>query len=274
MVEDGSIDIENIEDEGLAPGKIIVYRNGAKEPKFLNPGIIPAELEKEETLLLSEINNMCCVSDITTSSSIPSNISSGSALSLLINQDESRLSLTASNIKNMLNALGYMLLNFYKHFATNIRLNKLIDTNGNLEVHYWSKSDITGDIIIETNNELEENTNQKRALILDLYSKGLLCDNDGKISYNNKLKILELFGLKNYNTFDDTDELHRQRAIKENNNLIKLEEPLSIDNHEIHITEHTKYIISADEKQSFNKEEINNLINHINQHKKILKEKQ
>lgn len=33
FVEDGSIDIDNLEVEGLAPGKILVYRNGATPPK-------------------------------------------------------------------------------------------------------------------------------------------------------------------------------------------------------------------------------------------------
>lgn len=32
-VEDGSVDIDNLEEEGLAPGKILVYRQGANTPK-------------------------------------------------------------------------------------------------------------------------------------------------------------------------------------------------------------------------------------------------
>ena len=272
MVEDGSIDIDNIEDEGLAPGKIIVYRNGAKEPKFLDPGNIPTELEKEESSLLTEINNLCCVSDITTNSSIPGNISSGSALSLLINQDESRLSLSASNIKNVLKSLGFMILTFYKEYATNIRLSKLIDSSGNLEIHYWSKSDLLGDITIDIDNELEESIDEKRKIILELYTKGLLTDERGKINYNNRMKILELFGLNNYDSFDDIDELHKQKAIKENTNIINLDEPISLDNHQIHINEHTKYIISSTDKSKETKDKIKSLIEHINKHKIFLKE--
>lgn len=36
-VEDGSIDIDAFEEEGLAPGKILVYRQGAQLPVVLNP---------------------------------------------------------------------------------------------------------------------------------------------------------------------------------------------------------------------------------------------
>lgn len=272
LVEDGSVDIDNIEDEGLAPGKIIVYRNGAKEPTFLNPGTIPTELENEENRLLSELNNMCCVSDITTNSSIPGNINSGSALSMLISQDESRLSLTAENVKNTIIESGYFVLKLYKQFASNLRLTKLLDDNGNLEIFYWSNSDLKGDdTIISTENELEESINEKRSLILNLFDKGLLSNSDGKISYNNKIKILELFGLSNYNSFDDIDELHKNKAIKEMQNLKSLTEPLSVDNHQIHCNEHIKFLIS-DNAEKLTNEEQSKILNHIELHKNYLKE--
>ena len=35
VVEDGSIDIDNVEEEGLAPGKVLVYRQGAQQPNTL-----------------------------------------------------------------------------------------------------------------------------------------------------------------------------------------------------------------------------------------------
>lgn len=34
-VEDGSVDVENLDEEGLPSGKILVYRQGATMPKFL-----------------------------------------------------------------------------------------------------------------------------------------------------------------------------------------------------------------------------------------------
>lgn len=39
VVEDGSVDTDDLKEDGLAPGKILVYRNGAKEPKLLYPEI-------------------------------------------------------------------------------------------------------------------------------------------------------------------------------------------------------------------------------------------
>ncbi len=159
-VEDGSVDIDNLEEEGLAPGKIIVYRNGSTPPTFLDPGNIPTELENEELRLLEELNNMCCVSEITTNNSVPKNINSGSALSLLISQDETRLALVAENTRSAIKKIGQNIIRLYKQFATSTRLNKLTDSNGTLEIFYWTNSDLNNDdVILETNNELEDSFN-------------------------------------------------------------------------------------------------------------------
>lgn len=38
-VEDGSVDIDAIEEEGLNPGRVLVYRQGAKQPQYMNVGL-------------------------------------------------------------------------------------------------------------------------------------------------------------------------------------------------------------------------------------------
>ena len=274
-VEDGSVDIENLEDEGLAPGKILVYRNGSNPPEFLNPGTIPAEFEKEEEKLLNEINNLACVSDLTTSSNIPGNLNSGSALELLIEQDESRLSLTAEHIRESLKLLGSNVIRLYKQFASTARLGKMCDENGSLQIFYWNKSNLlSDDVVFETNNDLEESLSRKKETILNLYDKGLLSDSNGKISSSNKLKILNMLGFNNWDGYEDINESHKSRANKENLKLITLLVPLEVDDHEIHILEHTKYIIS-DKGEKEDKNFINSLINHIKDHKtQLLKNKE
>ena len=34
FVEDGSVDVDELENEGLTPGKILIYRQGAQNPEF------------------------------------------------------------------------------------------------------------------------------------------------------------------------------------------------------------------------------------------------
>lgn len=35
-VEDGSVDVDNLETEGLSPGKILVYRQGSNPPRLMS----------------------------------------------------------------------------------------------------------------------------------------------------------------------------------------------------------------------------------------------
>lgn len=268
-VEDGSVDTDSLELNGLEPGKIIVYRNGSTPPKFLEAGNIPEDFEREEERLLSEINNLACISEVTTNANIPTGVNSATALNLLMEQDETRLSPIAEEIRTSIKEISYQVLRLYKQFSNNIRLNKLTDNNGTLEMFYWTKNDISSDdIIIDTDNELDEININKKETLLTLLEKGLLNDSDGKINIQTKEKILTTLGFDNWCSFDDINELHKKKAEKENNKIINLEEPIEIDNHQIHINQHTKFIINQD--NNCDKEFINKLLKHINQHKQKL----
>ena len=53
---DGSVDVDNLETEGLEPGKILIYRNGSTPPSYLSPDEkIHQILEKEECTLKSQL---------------------------------------------------------------------------------------------------------------------------------------------------------------------------------------------------------------------------
>lgn len=270
-VEDGSVDVDNLEEEGLAPGKILIYRNGSTPPTFLNPGSIPSELEDEEKRLLEELNNLCCVSDITTKNALPNNINSGSALSILISQDESRLSMIAENIRSAIKNIGIFIIRLYKQFATKKRLNKIIDSNGDLEIFYWTNSDLNSeDVILCSNNELEESLNDKKDLLLKLYDSGILSDENGVVNSTTKNKLLTILGLNGLESYESTNELHKKKASKENLNIIELNDPIEIDEHKIHIDEHTRFLISS-ESDNLLPEEKNHILEHIKKHKILLK---
>ncbi|MBE5755312.1 MAG: hypothetical protein E7341_01330 [Clostridiales bacterium] len=270
-VEDGSVDIDNLEINGIEPGKIIVYRNGSTPPKFLDPGTIPEDFEKEETKLLNELNNLSCISEISTNTTLPAGINSGTAISLLVEEDESRLSFTAEHLRTSLTQIAKQALYLYKQFASTIRLNKLADNNGMLELFYWTNNDISCDnITIDCENELDNTNSHKKELLIKLLEKGIFQDKNGTISHDTKEKILSELGFNNWCTFDDLEELHRKKASKENLTLTNLEDPLEIDEHQIHINEHTKFIIADNENTD--KEYLDKLICHINKHKQYLKE--
>ncbi|MBQ8407219.1 MAG: hypothetical protein IJY38_04795, partial [Clostridia bacterium] len=55
-VEDGSVDTDELAEEGLAPGKVVVYRQGGKAPEVLSVGSVPSEFKDEEEWLEKEFS--------------------------------------------------------------------------------------------------------------------------------------------------------------------------------------------------------------------------
>lgn len=268
-VEDGSVDVENLENEGLAPGKILVYRNGSTPPEFLKPSSVPVELEKEEANLISEMNNLCCVSDISINSSLPNNLSSGSALSILIEQDESRLSLVAENIRIAMKNVGELVLKLYKQFASGRRISKVANLKNSCDVISWTNSELGyDDVVLETINEFEESTIKQKEMILSLYEKGLFSNSKGEVSSSTKRKIFDSLGIKDYLIDEDISEIQRQQAKFENQDIKNVSDPLEIDDHSEHILEHMKYLYFSNEIKT-DKVIKEKLIKHIKKHQEM-----
>lgn len=63
-VEDGSVDTDALAEEGLPPGKVIVYRQGSEPPRMLNAQSVPVDFTYEEERLSSEFITISGVSEI------------------------------------------------------------------------------------------------------------------------------------------------------------------------------------------------------------------
>lgn len=270
-VEDGSVDVDNLEEEGLAPGKILVYRAGADKPEFMDPGSIPKELAQEEQNLLAEFNMLGGVSEIMRDSTLPSSVSSGSAISMLISEDETRLSVSAEHIRTCVKEMAEMVIRLYKQFANTKRITEIADEDGEIEVYYWTGANLTSDdVILESENELSESLAKQKSLLLELYDKGLLAGEDGKISNYTKNKVLKSLGFGELEDVRDISILHSKKAIKENLQEGKVDSPLEVDDHELHILEHTRFLISGECKK-FSDEHNKSVLEHIREHKKMSK---
>ncbi len=268
-VEDGSVDVDNLQEEGLAPGKVLVYRSGSEKPQFMDAGTVPTEIADEEDKLLAEFNILGGVSEIMRDSTLPSAVSSGSAITLLIEQDETRLSVTAEYIRQAVKQISEMIIRLYKQFASTKRLSQLADENGALEVYYWTGADLScDDVVLDTTNELTESAAQRKSILLELYDKGLLANEDGKISNRTRVKILDSLGFGSWETSQDISIMHTKKATKENLCLHELDLPLEVDDHNIHIEEHTRFLISEETKK-FSEEHKNKILEHIRMHKKM-----
>ena len=246
-VEDGSVDIDNLEEEGLAPGKILVYRQGSTAPQFLGGEQVPSDFEKEEEKLLSEFSTLSGTSEIGSMENVAASLS-GVALELLIDENETRLKFTTDSIKSAIKTIAKQILRLYKQFATFPRLIKIVGENGDLDVVYFKGNDISSDDVqFDTDNESNDTLSQRRNMIFTLLDKGLLTDENGNITKSMKAKIMENLGFGVWDTSVDLSDLHIKNADTENSKMNEAVEVdvKEIDDHSLHINQHISYMLKV-----------------------------
>lgn len=271
-VEDGSVDTDALEQDGLSPGKVLVYRQGGQAPSIMTTPDINADFKAEEERLMAEFKNLAGVSDLMDDSENYTNLS-GTALQLLIEQDDNRVITAIDSAKQAVKLLAKHILRLYKQFAVMPRLIKIAGEMGKVEMHYWNNGEIrSDDVVFDTSTALGESVATRRSMLLDLLKSGLLYDENGKFSQSMRLKCLDLLGFGNWEHSTDIYSLHINRAQEENLDMLKQSvEILPIDEHKIHIEQHIAYLLGNEVKQFKNYNEIKNrILAHIEEHKKLI----
>ncbi len=271
-VEDGSVDTDELTEEGLLPGKVLVYRQGGKAPEMLDCGSVPNEFKDEEEWLEKEFSLIGGVSDLSQNST-PLRVTSATGLQLLLAQDESRLATTVGCMERALREVGKQILRLYRQFAGSVRLMTLAGENKKTQVYYFNASNLS---VNDIQFEAQENATpeEKKAMLLKLYEAGLLSDEDGNISKENKNRILEAFGFGTYENARDISALHIAKAGEENLEMQTSEiVPDSYDNHELHIAEHIRFLLSSEFKKMRNRDALKKVFEaHIAAHEKMKKQ--
>ena len=152
-VEDGSTDLDALANEGLAPGTVLVYRQGSNPPKFFEGGNFPAELEREEERLLREFATITGGGDIIRAAD---GTVSGVALQILTEQDDRRMNRAISEVMTAFACIANQVLRLYRQFATERRLARLI--NGReFEIFGWDSQVITSDQVCVERRDKTDN---------------------------------------------------------------------------------------------------------------------
>ena len=271
-VENGSVDTDSLEEEGLSPGKILVYRQGAEKPELMDSGKLPSDFSDEENKLLDEFVTVSGVSEFARNGTTPNNVTSGVALQLIADQDDIRVACSVDSIREAIRSISKYVLRLYKQFAGVNKLARLCDGSKSAEVFYFSASDVgSDDIVFETENELSDTPATRRTMLFDLLNAGVLTDENGKLSQSSKAKILSLMGFGNWSNAQDVTQLHISRAEKENLDVSSVR-ALSVDDHAIHVEEHVRFILSNED--TLDEATLAKLLSHVEEHRKLLKENQ
>ena len=273
-VEDGAVDVEELADDGLYPGKVIVYRQGSNPPSIMNAGNFPNDFSYEEEMLKNEFTTISGVSEFTRYGDSKVNMASGVALRLLIEQDDTRLYSSIDNIKRTIKTLAKHIIRLYKQFAVKTRIMKIAGQNKKVESFYFNSKDITSDdVVFVTENELSYSPAQKKSAVYDLLNTGLL-GTSADIDVRTKTKLLDILGFGSVDNARDLNSLHIARAEGENIDLLNKKkcEVSSIDNHKLHIEEHTAFALSQNLLN--NKDIKENVVQHICEHRAKLLEQE
>ena len=272
-VEDGSIDVDDLEQEGLCPGKDLVYRQGATIPQVLDNQAIPTEFSNEEENLLNEFTIISGMSDMLLNNDINGTLLSGTALNIISEQESARLNISAKQIESAVINIGKQILYLYKQFIATSKFRIKSTNNSNEEIYYWNLSDITADdIIVDTKTDLGETLTQKREMIFKLLENKLLNDDSDKMSNQMRIRVLQMLGFGSFECRVDTAELQMKKAGRENIKLLNGEDVdiSEIDDNELHLDSHIAYMLS-EEFDNVEDEIKEKFLAHIKKHKEKLK---
>lgn len=274
LAEEGSIDISEYERNGLAPGAILVYRDGYNPPTPVPNGELPTEIMTERYNLKNDMEYAAGVSQLMVTGNAPQTNMSGTAISNLMEIDNTRLSLTGDNIRNSVKKLAVLWLEIYKSYAKTSRIINYVGKNDIGKALTWSAEDINSyDVDYVTENELQTSEDMQRQRFLEAYNMGLYTDSDGKVPERVKLMAMEAMRVGRYSDIMSINLLQIQSAQRENVFFENGAVPTisEFDDHAIHIEEHLRYILQMDfhilkyKKPEYAKA----LENHIKDHKRI-----
>ena len=266
-VEDGSVDTDELAEEGLSPGKILVYRQGGKAPEMMESGEIPNEFSKEEEWLEKEFVYVSGVSELS-KNSMPMQVTSATGLKLLYDEDNARLATTTDHMAEAMKALSKQIVLLYRQFAGGARLLSMTGENRKTEVFYFNAAELAAsDLVFEAEQEIS--ADERRDTIMKLLNAGLFTGDDGKISQSTKQKILEAFGFGDYENARDISALHIIKAEEENVALTRGSVLADgYDDHDLHIVEHTRFLLSGEFKKRENPALKERVCEHIADHER------
>lgn len=235
--EEGSVkNMDDITESGLEPGKTIELEVGANKPSFLQTPDLPSDFFNTKADIKQDIITISGVSDVSKASNIPATSTSGYAIQILQQQDDTRISLSGRCILDALSQVGKQWLYLYKQFATVERMVRYTGISYDI-VKRWNKNTITSfDVRVAEDNNMFVNSALTRDLATSLKTDGFIGqDRFSRLMYVNVLKNGDI------NKIFQEEFLDIKNAEKENyifQDKGEVNEVCDYDDHELHLRTH------------------------------------
>lgn len=249
VMDNGAVDnMEDLEMYGIESGSVIMVHPGLNGPQILEYPAPPSIVESEQQGLEAQMEYTAGVSQMMVYGNTPTGVTSGTAIENLQQIDNTRMSLTADNIRDGVVQMAKIWLKLYKSYAAGYRVLRITGNEESGSVAVWTREDINSyDVEYTAENELRNSADQKKQDFLAAYQSGLFTDANGVNGQEVKRVGRELFLKGNTETLS-MDELQQKYARRENTYLSAGVMPKRgrYDNDEIHLDEHIRYAISRE----------------------------
>ena len=249
LAEDGSVDVDEYEENGSAPGSILTYKKGYQPPIPKTNAPLPPAVTQTYMNLRTEMEYVAGVSQLMVSGTAPNGITSGVAMQNLQQIDNTRLSLTGNNIRNAVLELAKLWLRILRANVIGYRACRTVGSNNIGDVLVWCCEDINSfDIEYCTENELVLSPEAKKQLFIEAFNLGAFTNEQGIIPQRVKQKLCESLRINDFSELSGISELQEKAAGRENAFFREgiIPEIHSYDDHNIHIDEHMRFVLQAE----------------------------
>jgi len=241
--KDSITDKETISSE---PGEIIWYNavQGINPPQPMAMPSPPAYLFAQEERILSDIEIVSGLSDVSMRSGSPTGIESGRALALLAEKDESRMTTTIQSFEAALSKVGKDCIQLAKIYYDESRAVRIAGADNIARVVYLKGNNLSSpeDIAVTIGQGLGFSRLARVELLLEMWDRGLMRDPQ---------KLLHLMEFGDDKGVNEEQNMDRNNASVENLMMAQGQpaQPMPWEDHIIHLEVHRKYIKSDDFKQ-------------------------
>lgn len=273
LVPEGSVDVDDLEDNGVSAGDIIEYNPERGKPEAFDYSALPSPVENECAALVQEMEYVAGVSSLMVYGKTPSGVSSGTAISTLNEIDNTRMSITGDNMRSAVKKLAKQWLKLYKMYATGYRVSQISGGNEYGAVFAWCANDINSfDVEFDTENELKHSPEAQKQAFIEAINLGAFGPVQN-MSAEVRRRVREALGVGNgFAELLTLDDVHVKQAQNENALFSRGKTPKidELDEDDIHISEHTRFALSREfERMEANDAEYSAVFRkHIADHKK------
>lgn len=277
LVPDGSVDVDELSDNGVPPGKVIPYSSSRGKPDFLDYPTLPEQVSREAAQLANDMEYIAGVSQLMVVGAAPSGVTSGTAIDNLRQIDSTRMSVVGENLRYAVMDCAKLWLGIYKRYASGYRVVCIAGTENSGSALTWCSDDINSfDIEFTSDNELENSREAQKQAFIEAYNMGLFTDDTGRVPRDIRRKLLEYMHIGDYSDAMSIDEMQRKNARRENAYYDHGVIPKIglYDDDAIHVEEHTRFALELRYKIASNRspEYAKAFDNHILEHKKRIQE--